>query len=116
LQQNIVKEEIGTDTLRHVALETMNTTYPPDKWLQSFTDGSQMDGYTNAGASIYCEIFSCYMPMGQHSTAFDGEIEAIRTAIRLLNLHQNKLERSVTFSDLKTAILSAGSKETVIST
>jgi hypothetical protein len=35
------------------------------------------------------------MPLGQHSTAFDGEIEAIRTALHLLNLHQNKFERAV---------------------
>ena len=70
-----------------------------------------MDGYVNAGASIYCELFSCYMPLGQHSTAFDGEIEDMRTAIRLLNLHQNKFERAVIFSDSKAAILSAGSTE-----
>ena len=56
------------------------------------------------------------MPLGQHSTAFDGEIEAIRTALRLLNLHQNKFERAVIFSDSKAAILSARSTETVIST
>ena len=70
----------------------------------------------NADAGIYCEIFSCYMQLGQHSTAFDGEIEAIRTTLRLLNLHQNKFERAVIFSDSKPAIRSAGSTETVIST
>jgi len=70
----------------------------------------------NADAGIYCEIFSCYMQLGQHSTAFDGEIEAIRTTLRLLNLHQNKFERAVIFSDSKAAIRSAGSTETVIST
>jgi hypothetical protein len=56
------------------------------------------------------------MPLGQHSTAFDGEIEAIRTALRLLNLHQTKFERAFIFSDSKAAILSAGSTETVIVT
>ena len=56
------------------------------------------------------------MPLGQHSTAFDGEIEAIRIALRLLNLHQNKFERAVIFPDPKAAVLSAGSTETVIST
>jgi ribonuclease HI len=71
--------------------------------------------YINAGAGIYCELFSCYVPLGQHSTAFHGEIEAIPTALRLLNLHQNKFERSVIFFDSKAAILSAGSTETVIS-
>ena len=56
------------------------------------------------------------MPLGQHSTAFDGEIETICTALRLLNLHQNKFERVVIFSDSKAAILFAGLTETVIST
>jgi len=51
------------------------------------------------------------MPLGQHSNAFHGEIEAIRTALRLLNIHQNKFERTVIFSDSKAAILSAGSTE-----
>ena len=96
LQQSIIKGEIGTETLRHLALETMNTRYPQDKWLHIFTDGSQRDGYKNASAGIYCELFSCYIPVGQHSTAFNGEIEAIHTALRLLNLQQNKFESAVT--------------------
>ena len=116
LQLIVVKGEIGTDTLRHLALEIMNTRYPPDKWLHIFTDGcSQTDGYINTGAGIYRKLFSCYVPLGQHSTAFDGGIEAICTALHLLNLHQNKFEGAVIFSDSKAAILSAGSTETVIS-
>jgi len=87
MQQNIVKGETGADKLRHLVVEKMNIRYPPDKWLHTFTDGSQMDVYINAGAGIYCELFSCYMPLGQNSAAFDGEIEAIRTTLRLLNLH-----------------------------
>ena len=116
LQQSIVKGEIGTETLRHLALETMNTRYPQDKWLHIFTDGSQIDRYINAGTGIHCELFSCYMPLVQHSTAFDGEIEAIHTALRLLNLHLNKFERAVIFSDSRAEILSVGSTETVTST
>jgi len=116
LQQSIVKGEIGTETLRHLALETRNTRYPQDKWLHIFTYGSQIDGYINAGAGIHCELFSCYMPLGQHSTAFDGEIEAIHTELRLLNLHLNKFEGAVIFFDSKSSILSAGSTETVTST
>jgi hypothetical protein len=90
----------------------MNTRYPHNVWLHIFTDGSQRAGYINAGAVIYCELFSCYIPLGQHSSAFDGEIEAICTALHLLNLHQNKFERAVISSDLKAA----GSTETVIAT
>ena len=48
LLQNIIKGETGTR--RRLALETMNTRYPQDKWLHIFTDGSQTEGYTNAGA------------------------------------------------------------------
>jgi len=87
LQQNIIRGETGTETLRHLALETMNTRYPQDKWLHVFTDGSHIDGYINAGAGIHCELFTCCIPLGQHSTAFDGDIEAIRTTLGLLNLH-----------------------------
>ena len=107
---------LEVDLLRHLALETMNTRYPPDKWLHIFTDGFQMDGYINAGAGSYCELFSCCRPLKQHSTAFDGEIETIRVALRLLNLHQNKFERAVIFSFSKAAVLFVGSTETLIST
>jgi len=53
LQQNIIKGE--TETLRNLALETMNIRYPQNKWMHIFTDGSQI-GYINAG--IHCELFS----------------------------------------------------------
>ena len=53
--------------------------------------------------------------MGQHSTVYDGETEATRTALRLLNLHQDKFEKVFIFLDSKAALLSAGSTETVIS-
>jgi hypothetical protein len=75
----------------------MNSKYPQDKWLHIFTDGSQTDGYINAGAGIHCELFSRYIQLGKHSNAFDGEIEAINTTLRLLNLHQNKFESAVIY-------------------
>jgi len=87
-----------------------------DKWLHIFTDSSQVKGYINAGAGICCELFSCYMPLGQRSAAFDGETEPLRTTLRLLNLHQNKFERAVIFSDSKAGIPSAGYTGTVIPT
>jgi len=89
----------------------MHIKYPQYKWLHIFTDGSQIEGYINAGAGIHSELFSCCMPLGQHSTAFDGEIEAKRTTLRVLNCHHNKFERAVIFSDTKAAILSAASTE-----
>jgi cytosine/adenosine deaminase-related metal-dependent hydrolase len=56
------------------------------------------------------------MSLGKYSNAFDGEIETVRTTLRLLNLHQNKFERAVILSNSKAAILSVGSTETGIST
>jgi len=75
----------------------MNTRYPEDKWLHILTDGSQIEGYINAGAGIHCEHFSCYMPLGQHSNAFDGEIEAIRIALRVLNHTATNLRELLSF-------------------
>jgi hypothetical protein len=115
---NILKKKyiyIYIHVCMHLALEPMNTRYPENKWLQMFTDGSQIEGYTNADAGIYCELFSYCMPLGQYSTAFVGEIEAMCTALHLLNLHQKKFKRANIFSDPKPALLYAGSTETVIS-
>jgi hypothetical protein len=94
----------------------MNTRYPQGKWQHVFADGSQTDGYINVATGIYCELFSCYMPLGKRSTAFEGEIEAIRTAQRLLNIHKNEFEKAVIFSYSKAPMLSTGSTKTVIST
>jgi hypothetical protein len=52
LQQRIIKGEIERETLRHLALQTVNTWYPQDKWLQFFADESQIGGYINTGAGI----------------------------------------------------------------
>jgi hypothetical protein len=43
-----------------------------------------------------------------------GEIEAISTALWLLNVHQGKFERAVIISYSKAALLSPGSTETPI--
>jgi hypothetical protein len=111
LQQNITKVTIGTDTLKQLALETTNIRHLQDKRSHIVTHGSQMDGYINVSTGIYCELFSYYMPLGQHSTTCDGEIEAVRTALWLLNLQQDEFERAVIFSDLKASLLSAGDQE-----
>jgi len=116
LQQNIIRGETETEKLRDLALDTMNTRYPQDKWLHVFTNGSQIEGYIKGGAGIHCELFSCYIQLGQHSTAFDGETEVIPTTLRLLNLHQDTFERAVILSDTNAVILFAGSTETRIST
>ena len=55
------------------------------------------------------------MPLGQYSTAYDGETEAIRTVLGLLNLQQDEYEKAVIFCDSKAALLSAGLTGTVIS-
>jgi len=112
LQQNIVKEEMGTDTLRHLALETMNSTYPPDKWLHIFTDSSQIDGYTNAVAGIYCELFSRYMPLG-----YGMEMNAEKTKVMRISrqpfpvkimIDQKQLENVESFKYLGSILTKDG--------
>ena len=59
----------------------MHTRYPTNKWMHIFTDGSKLDDHTHAGAGFQSELFSCYKPLGQPSTAYDGEIGGIHTAL-----------------------------------
>ncbi|VDO01083.1 unnamed protein product [Rodentolepis nana] len=64
-----------------LVLETINVNYRGDQWLQVLTDGSYIENQTNVGAGVYSELFSIYAASGQHRSAFEGEIEAIRIAL-----------------------------------
>ncbi|GFY20484.1 hypothetical protein TNCV_211161 [Trichonephila clavipes] len=53
--------------LRAIALETINTRYPPDEWLYIYTDGSFLDFTQGTGAGVFCDIFPFY----SHALASD---------------------------------------------
>jgi ribonuclease HI len=56
-----------------------------------------------AGARIYCKLFNLYLSLGQHETHFDGEIEAMTTALIQLFGRTGSFEKAVTFSDSTSA-------------
>ncbi|XP_054713688.1 uncharacterized protein LOC129223145 [Uloborus diversus] len=74
LIKNVFKAETNDVVLRALALKTIESCYPREKWLRIYTDGSKVNGCVNTGAGVYCELFSFYTPIGNHSLAFDGEI------------------------------------------
>ncbi|GIY25750.1 hypothetical protein CDAR_579711 [Caerostris darwini] len=58
----------------------------------------------NAGAGVLSEIFSFYIPVGR-GTAFDGEIDAICTALSQLQCHLEKFTRAVILCDSRAGLL-----------
>ncbi|GFV80291.1 hypothetical protein TNCV_4956941 [Trichonephila clavipes] len=71
---------------------------------ESVTDASLMSDSPNAGAGVFSEFFSFYIPMGR-GTVFDGEIAAIRTALSQLQRHLEKLTRAVILRDSRASRL-----------
>ncbi|GFT39346.1 uncharacterized protein TNCV_2422551 [Trichonephila clavipes] len=56
LTLNVRKKDICPTALRAIALETINTHYPPDEWLHIYTDGSLLDFTQGAGADLFFSI------------------------------------------------------------
>jgi ribonuclease HI len=75
-------------------------------------DGSFTDRNENAGAGIYCKLFSFYLLLGKQATHFDGETET-NTAIRQLFSRTGSFEKAVIFSDSTSAILSTAQFDTL---
>ncbi|VDO12098.1 unnamed protein product [Rodentolepis nana] len=98
--------------MRSLALETISVNYPADQWLQVFTDGSYTENQANVGTGVYSELFSFYAAAGHNRSAFEGEIEAIRIALRQLCCLDTKFTKAVILSDSQSAINSIGNRET----
>ena len=69
-------------------------------------DGSKIcHNFNNtAGAGIYSKLFCSYISLGPNSTHFDGELEAINSALKQLFYHINLFNKAVIFSDSKSAL------------
>jgi hypothetical protein len=70
--------------MRLAAIEAIHTLYPEEEWLHIYTDGSLTEKNGNVRVVIYCKLFSFHLSLGQHATHFDGEIEAMNTALMQL--------------------------------
>ncbi|XP_035229894.1 uncharacterized protein LOC118201842 [Stegodyphus dumicola] len=104
LGQKVTKRNTDPSILRAFAFEVLNIFYSEPECLRIFTDGSLLSDGPNAGAGVFSEIFSFYIPVGRGSE-FDSEIAAIRTALYQLPCPLEKFTRAVIFSGSRAALL-----------
>ncbi|GFV65935.1 uncharacterized protein LOC103521360, partial [Trichonephila clavipes] len=90
--------------LHAIALETINTRFPPEEWLHIYTDGSLLDVAQGAGIGVFSHLFSFYLHTGPLTTHFDGEVEAIHIALQQLAVRLPLIERAVILSDSTSAL------------
>ncbi|XP_035229939.1 uncharacterized protein LOC118201887 [Stegodyphus dumicola] len=93
LGQKVTKRNTDPSISRALTFEVLNIFYPEPEWLRIFTDGSLLSDGPNAGARVFSEIFSFYIPV-KRGSAFDSEIAAIRTAMYQLPCHFEKFTRT----------------------
>ncbi|GFU20073.1 uncharacterized protein LOC103524116 [Trichonephila clavipes] len=91
-------------TVRLIALETINTRFPPEEWLHIYTDGSLLDFAQGAGIGVFSHLFSFYLHACPLTTHFDGEVEAIHIAFQQLAVRLPPIERAVILSDSTSAL------------
>jgi hypothetical protein len=104
LLQELKKRNTDQSVMRLAALEGIYTLYPEEEWLHIYTDDSLTEKNGNVRAGIYCKLFSFYLSLGQHVTHFDGEIEAMNTALMQLFGIIGSFEKTVIFYDSSAAI------------
>ncbi|GFX91507.1 probable RNA-directed DNA polymerase from transposon BS [Trichonephila clavipes] len=81
---NVRKRDLSPTALHAIALETINTRFPPEEWLHIYTDGSLLDFAQGAGIGVFSHLFSFYLHAGPLTTHFDGEVEAIHIVLQQL--------------------------------
>ncbi|GFV65579.1 uncharacterized protein LOC103524116 [Trichonephila clavipes] len=101
---NVRKRDLSPTALHAIALETINTRFPPEEWLHIYTDGSHLDFAQGAGIGVFSHLFSFYLHAGPLTTHFDGEVEAIHIALQQLAVHLPLIERAVILSDSTSAL------------
>ncbi|GFX43815.1 uncharacterized protein LOC103524116 [Trichonephila clavipes] len=63
LALNVRKRDLSPTALHAIALETINTRFPPEEWLHIYTDGSLFDFAQGAGIGVLITSSpSIYMP------------------------------------------------------
>ncbi|GFT95107.1 transposable element Tcb2 transposase [Trichonephila clavipes] len=69
---NVRKRDLSPTALHAIALETINTRFPPEEWLHIYTDGSLLDFAQGAGIGVFSHLFSFYLHAGPLTTHFDA--------------------------------------------
>ncbi|GFV94331.1 uncharacterized protein TNCV_2267851 [Trichonephila clavipes] len=101
---NVRKCDLSPTALHAIALETINTRFPPEEWLHIYTDVSLLDFAQGAGIGVFSHLFSFYLHAGPLTTHFDGEVEAIHIALQQLAVRLSPIERAVILSDSTSAL------------
>ncbi|GFV11996.1 uncharacterized protein LOC103524116 [Trichonephila clavipes] len=96
---NVRKRDLSPTALHAIALETINTRFPPEEWLHIYTDGSLLDFAQSADIGVFSHLFSFYLHAGPLTTPFDGEVEAIHISLQQLAVRLPPFERAVILSD-----------------
>ncbi|GFV60396.1 uncharacterized protein LOC103524116 [Trichonephila clavipes] len=92
---NVRKRYLSPNALHAIALEAINTCFPPEEWLHIYTDGSLLDFAQGAGIGVFSHLFSFYLHAGPLTNHFDGEVEAIHIALHQLAVRLPPIERAV---------------------
>ncbi|GFW53705.1 uncharacterized protein TNCV_1078061 [Trichonephila clavipes] len=69
---NVRKRDLSPTALHAIALETINTRFPPEEWLHIYTDGPLLDFAQGAGIGVFSHLFSFYLHAGPLTTHFDA--------------------------------------------
>ncbi|GFV93312.1 uncharacterized protein TNCV_3685351 [Trichonephila clavipes] len=69
---NVRKRDLSPTALHSIALETINTRFPPEEWLHIYTDGSLLDFAQCAGIGVFSHLFTFYLHAGPLTTHFDA--------------------------------------------
>ncbi|GIX87510.1 hypothetical protein CDAR_86451 [Caerostris darwini] len=78
------KLDNSCDVLRSISYATINELYSELEWLRIYTDGSRVEQRINAGAGVFCDLFSIYAPVSRFASAYDSEVEALRITLTQL--------------------------------
>ncbi|GFV35192.1 uncharacterized protein LOC103524116 [Trichonephila clavipes] len=87
---NVRKRDLSPSALHAIALETINTRFPPEEWLHIYTDGSLLDFAQGAGIGVFSHLFSFYLHAGPLTTHFDDSTSALQA---LSNYNENNCLR-----------------------
>ncbi|GFW43059.1 uncharacterized protein LOC103524116 [Trichonephila clavipes] len=101
---NVRKRDLSPTALHAIALETINTRFPPEEWLHIYTDGSLLDFAQGAGIGVFSHLFF-YLHAGPLTTHFDGEVEAIHIALQQLAVRLPPLKELELLGKIKGKIV-----------
>ncbi|GFS52565.1 probable RNA-directed DNA polymerase from transposon BS [Trichonephila clavipes] len=87
---NVRKRDLSPTAFHPIALETINTRFPPEEWLHIYTDGSLLDFAQGASIGVFSHLFSFYLHTGPLTTHFDDSTSALQA---LSNYNENNCLR-----------------------